>query len=130
MPVHRIAPDKWIDHRNDQIVELDELLVYYADQLPAEFSKNLLRINSKRANEILDSINVHLIREQRLFKKVINPERNYRSERDQTIMIETIQTYASELKKLIIERTQQSFFISQNLDSTYPNRLISEKSTV
>jgi len=45
-------------------------------------------------------------------------------------MIETIQTYASELKKLIIERTQQSFFISQNLDSTYPNRLISEKSTV
>jgi predicted ATP-binding protein involved in virulence len=130
LPVHRIGPDKWIDHRNDQIVELDELLVYYADQLPAEFSKNLLRINSKRANEILDSINVHLIREQRLFKKVINPDRNYRSERDQTIMIETIQTYANELKKLITERTQQSFFISQNLDSTYPNRLISEKSTV
>lgn len=130
LPVHRIGPDKWMDHRNDQIVELDELLVYYADQLPAEFSKNLLRINSKRANEILDSINVHLIREQRLFKKVINPDRNYRSERDQTIMIETIQTYANELKKLITERTQQSFFISQNLDSTYPNRLISEKSTV
>lgn len=130
LPVHRIAPDKWIDRRNDQIVELDELLTYYADQLPAEFSKNLLRIDSKRANEILDSINVHLIREQRLFKKVPNPERNYRSEREQTIMIETIQTYADELKKLIIDRTQQSFFISQNLDSTYPNRLISEKSTV
>lgn len=130
LPVRRIAPDKWIDHRNDQIVEIDEILTYYADQLPAEFSKNLLRISSKRANEILDSINVHLIREQRLFKKVVNPERNYRSEREQTIMIETIQTYANELKELITNRTQQSFFISQNLDSTYPNRLISEKSTV
>jgi len=130
LPVNRIGADKWMDRRNDQIVELDELLTYYGDQLPAEFSKNFLKINSKRANEILDSINVHLIREQRLFKKVPNPDRNYRSEREQTIMIETIQTYASELKKLIIDRTQQSFFISQNLDSTYPNRLISEKSTV
>jgi len=130
LPIHQIAPDKWIDRRNDQIFELDELLVNYADQISVDFSKTLLRITPKRANEILDSINVHLIREQRLFKKVINSDRIYRGERDQTIMMETIQTYANELKELITDRTQQSFIISQNLDSTYPNRLISEKSTV
>lgn len=130
LPVSRISIDKWIDRRNDQIVGIDELLYVYADQLPAEISKNILRIKTPKANEILKSINVHLIREQRLFKKVSNPEKNYRSEREQTIMIETIQTYANELREIILEKSQQSFIISQSLDSTYPNRLISEKSRV
>jgi predicted ATP-binding protein involved in virulence len=130
LPVSRISIDKWIDRRNDQIVGIDELLHVYADQLPAELSKNILRIKTPKANEILKSINVHLIREQRLFKKVSNPEKNYRNEREQTIMIETIQTYANELREIILEKSQQSFIISQSLDSTYPNRLISEKSRV
>lgn len=128
--VTRLTIDKWIDRRSDQVLGLDELLQIYADQLPAEISKNLLRIKTQKANEILNSINVHLIREQRLFKKVSNPEKNYRGEREQTIMIETIQTYANELKDLILDKSQQSFIISQSLDSTYPNRLISEKSRV
>jgi len=130
LPVNRVSIDKWIDRRNDQIVGIDELLHMYADQLPSEISKNILRIKTPKANEILKSINVHLIREQRLFKKVSNPEKNYRSEREQTIMIETIQTYANELREIILEKSQQSFIISQSLDSTYPNRLISEKSRV
>lgn len=130
LPVNRVSIDKWIDRRNDQIVGIDELLHMYADQLPNEISKNILRIKTPKANEILKSINVHLIREQRLFKKVSNPEKNYRSEREQTIMIETIQTYANELREIILEKSQQSFIISQSLDSTYPNRLISEKSRV
>ena len=41
-------------------------------------------------------------------------------------MIETIQTYAKELKQLISEFSQRSFFQTQELDSSYPNRLRSE----
>jgi predicted ATP-binding protein involved in virulence len=130
IPAHRISEDQWIDHRNDKVVTIDELLHNYADQLPSELNKSILRIENPRANEILDSINVHLIKEQRLFKKVQSPERNYRNDREQTIMIETIQTYANELKQVIMEMSQKSFIISQNLDSTYPNRLITEKSKV
>ena len=130
LPVHRIDEDEWIDHRNSKVISFDELIYEYADHLPGEISKDVLRINNERAIEILDSINVHLIREQRLFKKIQNPERNFRNERDQTIMIETIQTYAIELRKLILEKSQQSFIISQNLDSTYPNRLITENKKV
>ncbi len=130
LPINRITPDKWIDPRTDQIMGIDEVINLYSDQLPIEVSKNIVKIKTARANEILKSINVHLIREQRLFKKVQNPERHYRNEREQTIMIESIQTYANELKDLILEKTQQSFIISQSLDSTYPNRLVSEKSKV
>jgi hypothetical protein len=130
LPVNRLTSDKWIDRRNDQIIGIDEILQIYAEQLPPEISKKILRIKTQKANEILKSINVHLIREQRLFTKISNPEKNYRNEREQTIMIETIQTYADELRKIILEKSQQSFIISQSLDSTYPNRLISEKSKV
>lgn len=131
LPVHRISEDMWVDdHRSDNTYTIDELLHVYANQLPPEVIRNIIRIENQRANEILDSINVHLIKEQRLFKKVQSPERNYRNERDQTVMIETIQTYANELKQVIMEMSQKSFIISQNLDSTYPNRLITEKRKV
>ena len=126
LPVHRIAPDKWIDNRTDRILTIDDLLNEYADQLPDEISKNILRIKSERVNAILDSIQVHLIREQRLFKKAQNVERNYREEKEQTVMIETIQTYSKDLKQLILEFSQKSFIQTQELDSSYPKRLTSE----
>jgi len=130
LPVMKLSEDKWFDRRNDQILGFDELLEIYADHLPVELKENIFRIKTQKANEILKSINVHLIREQRLFKEVTIPERSYRSERERPRMIETIKTYASELKELILEKSQQSFKISQQLDSTYPTRLISEKSKV
>jgi len=130
LPVARIDVDKWIDHRSDRILTIDDLINEYADQLPDHVSRNLLKIKSEKINTIIDSIKVHLIREQRLFRKVQTSERNYREEKDQTIMIETIQTYANELKKLIAYYSQKSFIISQELDSSYPNRLISETGRV
>ena len=126
-PVSRIDENTWIDRRTDRVLNMDIILNEYADQLPEEMSKNLPGIKSLEINSILDSIKVHLIREQRLFKKVLNTERNYREEKDQTIMIETIQTYAKELKQLISVNLQQSFKISQQLDSSYPGRLVEEK---
>ncbi len=132
LPVGRIDENTWVDHRTDRVLNRDILLNEYADQLPEAVSRNILRIKSPEINTILDSVKVHLIREQRLFKKVPNiernyRERNYREEKDQTIMIETIQTYAKELKQLISHNSQQSFKISQELDSSYPDRLINEK---
>ena len=43
---------------------------------------------------------------------------------------ETIQTYANELKQLISLNLQQSIKISQQLDSSYPDRLVKEKNTL
>ncbi len=126
LPVRRIEPDKWIDNRTGRLLTIDELLNEYADQLPEEISKNLLKIKTEKANEILSSIQVHLIREQRLFKKMQSVERNYREEKEQLIMIDTIQTYAEELKQLISEFSQKSLIQIQELDSSYPNRLRGE----
>jgi len=130
LPISRITSDRWIDLRSERILTIDDLFNEYADQLPDEISKNILKTQSKKANEILDSIKVHLIREQRLFRKVQIYNKKYNADQDKTIMIETIQTYAEELKQLISLNSQQSIKISQELDSSYPNRLISQKGKV
>ncbi len=78
---------------------------------------------SEKINQILDSIQVHLIQEQRLLKKV----QDYREDREeQTIMIESIKTYSQDLKILISDFSQKSFIQTQDLDSSYPSRLRSE----
>ncbi|NOQ15917.1 MAG: AAA family ATPase [Methyloprofundus sp.] len=130
-PIDRVDEESWINHNTGNILSLDEVISKYSDNFPDEFKKNSLNIQTKKANNILASINVHLIQEQRLFKKVpFKEQSNYREERDQTVMIETIQTCSDELCSLIAKCTQKSYAISQSLDSSYPNRLISEKKKV
>lgn len=126
-PIHRISQDRWEDGYSGRVLTTEDLLDEYLELLPKKISKNLFRIKTKKVNEILDSIQVHLIREQRLFKKAQNDEKGFGGEeKEQTVMIETIQTYANELKQLITEFSQKSFSQTQELDSTYPNRLRSE----
>ena len=126
LPVQKFGKDRWIDRRNDRILSIDDLLNEYSELLPSDIIENMMRIKSEKANEILNSLQVHLIQEQRLFKKAQNVDRNYREEKEQTIMIETIQTYARELKLLIQDYSQKSFIQTQELDSSYPRRLTSE----
>jgi predicted ATP-binding protein involved in virulence len=132
IPVSRISGERWVNHRTDQIYSLEQVLEEFGDRLPPEIINSYQKVKSKLANDILDAIDVHLIREQRLFQKVNRSDsRHYsRSERDQNIMTETIQEYSNELKGLINDKIQQSYTISQTLDSSYPNRLINEKEKV
>ena len=66
----------------------------YADNYP-KISKSLIRIKSGKVNAILNSIQVHMIREQRFSKVQSTPDRNFREEKEH-LMIEAIQTYAKE----------------------------------
>lgn len=94
-------------------------------ELEREAREILHLTKNPQVNKILGSIQVHLIQEQRLFKKSQNmssPE----SKDEPTLMIESIQTYARELRQLISDYLQKSFTQTQELDSSYPNRLRSE----
>jgi len=130
IPVRRLDNDKWIDHRDGKILTIDGLINEYEEQLPSDVRKNIFKFKSKKTNTILDSIKVHLIREQRLFRKVRTDGRIHRGDEEQTLMVETIQAYAEELKQLISLNSQQSIIISQELDSSYPNRLISQNEII
>jgi predicted ATP-binding protein involved in virulence len=61
---------------------------------------------------------VHLIKEQRLFKE---------TEEQNGYMTDTIQEYAKELsQKIFTKLLEKSFHISQDLDGSFPKRLLSE----
>ncbi len=133
LPVRRVAVNKWIDIRTESLLTTDKLLLEYIDKLPDDVTKNILRVKSEKVNNILDSIQVHLIREQRLFKKadIKNSERRFhREEKEQTIMVDAIQIYSDELKQLIRDVSQKSFSATQELDSSYPKRLTNEKNII
>jgi predicted ATP-binding protein involved in virulence len=131
LPIHRVASNKWIDPSTDKILNTDDVLTEYVDQLPDEITKNILRVKSDKVNKILDSIKVHLIKEQRLFKKADIKNSGYsirelREEKERTVMVDAIQTYSDELKQLIRDVSQKSFIQTQELDSSYPKRLTNE----
>lgn len=74
---------------------------------------------------ILNSVKVHLIPEQRLFKKA--PPSDGLNAEQQAVMVETIQIHANDLKQHIASLLENSFLKSQDMDSSFPMRLRSEK---
>ena len=130
LPIANVDIDEWIDHSSRNILSTNDLIDKYEEQLPDDVLKNVYKFKSKKVDNILDSIKVHLIKEQRLFRTVKNQFDDYDDNEEQTITTETIQTYANELTRLMESYSNQLFVISQELDSSYPNRLISETAKV
>lgn len=126
LPFRRISSNTWVDGRNDRYMNLNDILNEYADIFPRELLRDVIEIENDDVNAILNSIPVHMIKEQRLFKKSPLRDRRYREESEHTVMTEAIQTYANELKLLIYDYSQRSFKATQELDSSYPMRLTSE----
>lgn len=124
---YRFAINRIIDAASTRAQSLDES----QKNLPSGMSEELnqMKVTNSQSTAILDSINVYLIKEQRLFKQV-KRERSILEPNDSTVMIEAIESYAKELKALINERANKSYEITQKLDSSYPVRLISENGTL
>jgi predicted ATP-binding protein involved in virulence len=126
--IRRYDEHKWIDRRTDRVLDFDEIIEIYSDELPEEHMNNAFMVHTKnnKINEIFALLKVHLIKEQRLLKRV-QADRNFFSERSNNIYTtDTIREYAKELKMVIAQNLQQSFIKSQELDSSFPRRLLNE----
>ncbi|MFT5164223.1 MAG: energy-coupling factor transporter ATP-binding protein EcfA2, partial [Alteromonadaceae bacterium] len=112
--MEEIDINKWLDTGRNDILSREEVIGRYGRLVSPQSNESSITVKTPQANAILDSINVHLIKEQRLFKKVKpDPRRSFKHQSDQTLMIESIQSYADELKELIAQRTQASYKIAQ-----------------
>lgn len=124
--IRRIDVDKWLDRRNNRLLTFDDI-GEYIDQLPLgiQTGKTVEFENPKTIN-IFNTLKVHLIKEQRLFTKVqVDERRSMLEERNSSFMTDTIREYAKELSKQINITLQKSLQISQELDSSFPKRLLS-----
>jgi predicted ATP-binding protein involved in virulence len=128
IPLQRITEDQWIDRRTDKILFLDEILHEYRNVLSEKRLKGIGNYNLKNeeANKLLNSLNIHLIKEQRLLKQSNSLKRNF-PDKAETFLTNTIQEYAEDLSLLIKRTVDESFQITRELDSTFPKRLLEEK---
>ncbi len=91
--------------------------------------KESIEIKKSISNEILNSINIHFIKEQRLFKQIEIHENNFYGVQ-KTVIVNTIESHSEELIKIIAKIIQDSFVNTQKIDNTYIDRLIDEKNII
>lgn len=103
------------------------------------YGESLLNLNEKINNSIslqdldfiFDNIKAKIIEEQRLLKKVrIKNRLQMGTDNQDTTIVNTIETLAESLAKKILKAIQLSFDKTQELDSSYIDRLIDEKKEI
>jgi predicted ATP-binding protein involved in virulence len=124
LPINRISDEYWIDRRTGKQVTLTELLNENTNFLSSKTISNIQKqgIRNEHILSLLNSINVYLIKAQRLIRQNLI-DRRINQEREGSF-VNTIEEYAKELASLINQKRQEAYLITQNLDSSFPKRLI------
>jgi predicted ATP-binding protein involved in virulence len=113
--LHRVGPREWEDHRTEETYSLEEVIENFSDYLPDEFtSKNYPQWYIEFSN----SLNAHFVQDQRLIQRKVSGRGRKLN------FVDTIEKYASELAELIRDSGFQSSHVSQQLDTTFPVRLL------
>lgn len=116
--LNRIGPREWEDSRSGELYSLDEVVDSFSDYLPDNYMK---RSFPDWYVNFSDSLNAHFVQDQRLIQRTVNVHSRVRK----SSFIDTIEKYSSELSDLIRESGFKAAQVSQNLDSTFPVRLLS-----
>jgi predicted ATP-binding protein involved in virulence len=121
--IHRISQEEWIDERHNRILGFDELLNEFSEKIPANVLNSLKNngLNNDALRKAFDALKVYLIKEQRLIKQ--SNFRNRAIEREVSFA-NTIQEYAQGLSELIKNKQVESLQKTQQLDSSFPQRLL------
>ncbi|WP_422445606.1 AAA family ATPase [Thermoanaerobacterium sp. DL9XJH110] len=114
----RVGPRFWIDIRTNQRLSYDEIIDTYSDLF--FINKELYDVLS----EIRKEISVHFIEANRLFKPEVITDNVYDYYRKENVILPAVLTYSKELVKIIENKLAQSSAYTQELDRTFPRRLI------
>ncbi|MDR0613271.1 MAG: AAA family ATPase [Dysgonamonadaceae bacterium] len=117
IPVHKISQNIVLDSRTGKQFSLRDFLIENINFLPLSVINLINKQGSVKISELLNATNVYLIREERLLTQTRNPNQNVSFDR-------TIEKYAEELKALIAQKQLDAYKIAQQLDGSFPKRLI------
>ena len=123
IPIHKISQNTVLDSRAGKQFALKDFLIENINYLPLKIINIINKQGSAKIGELLNSINVYIIREERLLTQTRNINQNISFDR-------TIEKYAEELKKMIAEKQIKAYQITQQLDSSFPKRLIECKNVL
>lgn len=124
----RIERNRWYDHRYGESLSIIELLDRY------EELSSLLGLNTSGfpgwLNEILSSINVHIVQDQRLILRSEIHNSPHHIGRRGKRTIDTIEKYSVDLMKMMADCNTSYSEISKRLDGSLPTRLLSKGSEI
>jgi predicted ATP-binding protein involved in virulence len=122
--LNKISPDSWLDERTNRIFSFDDILYECSTMLPPNVLNSLkyLGLNNEHLLNMFHSFPVYLIKEQRLVRQHrVQDQRFLHSNISYT---NAIQDYAIALSVLIRDTQVESLNITQQLDSSFPKRLL------
>ena len=122
-PIRQLTDGLWIDDRTGKQITINEFLNENSNKLPERIITLIKRQGNRNTQvlQLLSETNVYLIKEQRLLKQV---SENSRSSNPNSSFINTIEEYSKELRNIIEQKQLEAYQMTQQLDSSFPKRLI------
>ena len=119
----QIGAEQWVDQATGELLELNEVLVRFGDQLP--HVGTLERTIPDWLKKIRTEIKVRLIGTERLTHPVRYPDVRHRRRRLQQSPIDrTVRLYSEDLQQQIQRTLAEYGGLSQSLDRTFPARIV------
>ncbi|MGD6736163.1 AAA family ATPase [Photobacterium leiognathi subsp. mandapamensis] len=122
--LERVDRTEWFDHLGGEILSLTELVEKY-DELSSYIDFSGTSYPEWLTN-IISSINVHIVQDQRLIlrSEIKSRDRHHGRRGKQTI--DTIEKYSVELSRMISSCNASYSEVSKRLDGSLPTRLLSK----
>jgi predicted ATP-binding protein involved in virulence len=131
-PMQRISQTLLANLNTGTQIEIEDYLVQIPQttlEIVNGFPKKIDQVS--QIILLLSSVDVYLIKEQRLLKSIITPNNVVVNPFNiNSVFSHTIQNYANDLRNLISQKQAEAFQVSQQLDSTFPNRLMNANQTL
>jgi predicted ATP-binding protein involved in virulence len=125
----RMEKNLWYDHKYGETFTIKELLNIY-DELASLLGLSVFA-SQEWLNEILSSINVHIVQDQRLIlRSEINSTQRNIGRRGAKRTIDTIEKYSVDLMNMMSNCNTSYSEISKRLDGSLPTRLLSKSSPI
>lgn len=120
-PVSRVAPSRWLDHRTGRHLNFNEVVEVYGDELPFKLPRS--ENEPKWLKTLRSRVKVRFVKVQRLLKQRDVAERRHRAGGYES----AVQRYSEQFKEDVKETQRLYGQRSQELDRTFPMRVIKRK---
>lgn len=117
--LRRIGPGRWRDISSGEVMHYADVMVRYPDMFPSSMRRHTS--HPEWLDDIRKKIHCQLIETQRLMVS----RKDSRSSSAENSLIPAVKTYSDSLALSIAKALAESATLSQSLDRTFPNRLLS-----
>lgn len=129
-PIRQMSENQWMDMQTDEVLDANDVVSRFGSSIPEERLASLMKKSGIDFLQKLQSTHgAHLIEAQRLIKLNENTrDEQFYGHRKSVSSTETVVEYSNDLKKKIETTLADYAKKSQQLDQSFPQRLLTKNS--